>query len=265
MDHMRFIYSIYRSLIILIESRPVLDPKIFEVRPGISAVLLPNYPDFTIIAISNDFVQVTGIPRSELIGKGFFEKFPGSPLDPEFTGAQNIRASLNYVLQLKTPHCLPLQRYDLQNSDGSFTEKYWKPYNVPVLSDTGELVYLIHTADDVTDTVKARQTQEANQKLEHACQIREESERKYRRLFESIDQGFCLVELIYDANGKPIDHLFLETNPVYEMQTGLKNVLGKTARQVSPGIEPRWFELYDEVARSGVPARFYEESEALGR
>lgn len=146
----------------------MLDPRIFEAHPGNSAVLLPNAPDFTIVAVSNDFVRTTGVPRAELVGRGFFERFPGSPIDPEFTGEQNMRASLEYVLQHKQPHSLPQQRYDIPNADGSFTEKYWQPLNVPVLDAAGNLLYLIHTADDVTSLVKMEKIEADHQQLEAA-------------------------------------------------------------------------------------------------
>jgi|GEM_PF-4135094 hypothetical protein len=45
------------------------------------------------------------------------------------------------------------------------------------------------------------------------------SEEKYQILFNSIDEGFCIVEVIYDNKGKPIDYRFLEINPSFEWQT----------------------------------------------
>jgi PAS domain S-box-containing protein len=113
--------------------------------------------------------------------------------------------------------------------------------------------------------VKADKTEQAHQELIKAYHKIEESEKKYRNLFESIDQGFCVVEMIYDEAGEPVDHLILETNPVFEVQTGLKDVVGKTAREVEPDIETRWFQLYDKVVQSGKPVHFMEESKALDR
>ena len=39
------------------------------------------------------------------------------------------------------------------------------------------------------------------------------SEERYRTLFESLDEGFCVIEMLFDANEKPIDYRFLEVNP----------------------------------------------------
>lgn len=93
-----------------------------------------------------------------------------------------------------------------------------------------------------------------------------ESEERYRTLFDSIDEGFCIVEMLFDAEGKPQDYRFLEMNPSFEKLTGLSIVealRGKTARQLVPNLEEKWFEIYGRVAVTGEPVRFIEGSEAM--
>jgi PAS domain S-box-containing protein len=80
------------------------------------------------------------------------------------------------------------------------------------------------------------------------------SEQKYHSLFESIDEGFCLVEMIYDAHGKAVDMLFVETNPAFEQHTGL-DLAGKRAREALPDYEDFWIDLYAHVARTGEVVR----------
>ncbi|MFN6562179.1 MAG: PAS domain S-box protein [Nostoc sp. ChiSLP01] len=92
-----------------------------------------------------------------------------------------------------------------------------------------------------------------------------ESEHRYRMLFESIDEGFCLCEMLFDENGKPTDYRFLEVNQVFEMMTGLKEVVGKTARELVPNLEESWFEIYGRVVLTGEPVRFEEQSVAMNR
>ncbi|SDX67412.1 PAS domain-containing protein, partial [Thiocapsa roseopersicina] len=48
-----------------------------------------------------------------------------------------------------------------------------------------------------------------------------QSEAKYRCLFESIDEGFCIIEMLFDARDKPVDYRFLEVNAAFERQSGL--------------------------------------------
>ena len=135
----------------------MIDTKLFNARPGHSALVLPDSPKFTIVAVSDDFVSTTGIKRDDLIGKGLFEMFPKSPSDTDFSGDRNISASFDRVLKNKKPDRLQQQRYDLPNEDRSFTEKYWKVLNVPVLDEKNEVIYIIHTAEDVSDITKASQ------------------------------------------------------------------------------------------------------------
>jgi PAS domain S-box-containing protein len=92
-----------------------------------------------------------------------------------------------------------------------------------------------------------------------------ESERRYRTLFESIDEGFCVVQMIYDDANKPFDCRFIEVNPAFETQAGLKDAVGRTLRELVPSIEPRWFETFGQVARTGEPIRFVDFSMSLGR
>ncbi len=91
------------------------------------------------------------------------------------------------------------------------------------------------------------------------------SEQKYRRLFDSIDQGFCVIEVIFDAAGRPADYRFLEANPAFEAQTGLASAVGRRMRDLAPDHEQFWFDTYGRIALTGQPERFEHRAEALGR
>ena len=92
-------------------------------------------------------------------------------------------------------------------------------------------------------------------------------EDRYRRLFEEMQEGFALHEIIVDEAGKPIDYRFLEVNPSFERQTGLvaAEIVGKTVHEVIPGIEPEWVMRYGYVALTGEPASFVLPASSLGR
>jgi len=94
--------------------------------------------------------------------------------------------------------------------------------------------------------------------------VRRSGER-YSRLLESIDEGFCVVEILLDRDGRPADYRFIEMNKVFERQTGLVNPLGRTARELVPQLEQFWFDTYGEVALTGKARRFTYGSEAMGR
>lgn len=91
------------------------------------------------------------------------------------------------------------------------------------------------------------------------------SEERYRALFDSIDQGFCIVDVIFDEAGQPLDYVFVETNRAFQQQTGLADAAGRSMRALAPGHEQHWFEIYGRIALTGEPQRFEQRAEALGR
>ena len=94
-----------------------------------------------------------------------------------------------------------------------------------------------------------------------------ESERKYRMLFENMTAGFALHEMIYDEQGKPLDYRYLEINPAFERLTGVpgKALLGKTVKEVMPGTEQYWIDVFGKVARTGEPAAYQNYASELKR
>lgn len=91
------------------------------------------------------------------------------------------------------------------------------------------------------------------------------AEEQYRMLFEAMAQGFCIVEVLFDETQQPVDYRFLVTNPAFEHETDLGDVVGQTMRTLRPRHEARWFEVYGHIARTGEPQRFAHVAEQLGR
>ena len=90
------------------------------------------------------------------------------------------------------------------------------------------------------------------------------SEERYRALFDSMDEGYCVAEVLFDAGGRPIDYRFLEVNPAFERQSGLVDATGNRMRELAPGHEAHWFETYGRVAETGEATRFEHQAQALG-
>jgi len=82
-------------------------------------------------------------------------------------------------------------------------------------------------------------------------------------LFDSIDEGFCIVEVLFDGHDRAVDYRFLEANPAFERHTGLSRVQGKSMRQIAPAHEEHWFEAYGRVALTGESVRFENHARAL--
>jgi PAS domain-containing protein len=92
-----------------------------------------------------------------------------------------------------------------------------------------------------------------------------ESEKRYRTLFDSIDEGFCTIEVLFDGNDNPIDYRFLEVNASFEKQTGIQNAQGRRMREIAPQHEEHWFEIYGRIALTGEPVRFENQAAQLHR
>jgi PAS domain S-box-containing protein len=108
------------------------------------------------------------------------------------------------------------------------------------------------------DLVQSRQvTERVNAELRA-------SEERYRALFNSIDEAFCVVEVLFDTAGHPTDYRFLETNPAFEKQSGLHDAVGRRMRELAPHHEAYWFEKYGHVALTGESIRFVNEAQELG-
>ncbi|MEX2495508.1 MAG: ATP-binding protein, partial [Woeseia sp.] len=85
------------------------------------------------------------------------------------------------------------------------------------------------------------------------------SEQRYRTLFHSMNEGFCIIEKVQTNPGEQSDYRFISTNPAFETHTGISNVEGKTVREVVPSESQEWFDTYDKVILTGEPAEFERE------
>ncbi len=92
-----------------------------------------------------------------------------------------------------------------------------------------------------------------------------QSEERYRSLFEAIDEGFCVIEMLFDAKQRPVDYRFVEVNPAFELQAGMPGATGRRMLEFVDHIESHWLENYGRVAVTGEPIRFAAEYESLGR
>jgi PAS domain-containing protein len=116
------------------------------------------------------------------------------------------------------------------------------------------------TADDITEQKKAEQ-----EMLRIKDELAQRVTDKYYKIINSMDEGFCIIEVLYNKKKKAIDYRFLEVNPVFEKQTGLTNVVGKTMRELADDIEEHWFEIFGDVASTGNSRRFQHEAKPLKR
>ena len=87
---------------------------------------------------------------------------------------------------------------------------------------------------------------------------------RYRTLFESMDEGFCIIEFLDSPHGPLSDYIHVEANAAYERHAGIANVVGQKVREMVPDEADGWVELYGGVLHSGNPIRFQRELVATG-
>jgi len=90
-------------------------------------------------------------------------------------------------------------------------------------------------------------------------------ERRYRALFESMDEGFCVIEFFDGPHGPDSDYVHIMANAAYERHAGIPNVVGQTLREMVPDEADAWVARYGAVLRTGEPIRFEQELVATGR
>ncbi|MDB5884022.1 MAG: multi-sensor hybrid histidine kinase [Polaromonas sp.] len=90
-----------------------------------------------------------------------------------------------------------------------------------------------------------------------------ESEERYHNLFNSMDEGFCIIDMIFDDLGQAVDCRFLEVNPAFSLQTGLHDAVGKRMSDFTSDNDAGWMKICGEVFRSGSSVRFtHQENKA---
>jgi len=263
---------------------------LFEQAPGTFMVL---DPDLRIVAASDAYLRATMTRREEIVGKYVFDVFPDNPEEPGADAGRNSLASFKRVLHTGETDVMVVQRHDVRGPDGAFEARYWSPINSPIKNPDGSVAYIFHRVENVTEYIlrgrrdeeqakladalrertermeadlyarsheaaeASRQLKQANEELDRLNeQIKLEGETRFRTLFETMNEGFTLCEMIYDENGKPADWRYLEANPAWEDQTGLPlaGIVGKRVREILPNIESYWIEAYGQVVETGEPA-----------
>jgi PAS domain S-box-containing protein len=190
--------------------------------------------DFRIRTLNASAERNLGVPRESLLGRTHWDAFPGSAgtaVEEQYRRVMTERVEAHFA------HHYVGEGYDRHLEIDAYPT-----------DDGGMAVFWREVSERV--------------RTERALR---ESESRYRALFNSLDEGFCVIEVLFDERGRAVDYRFVETNPAFVQQTGLVDVVGKRINELNPRQEPYWCEIYGKVALTGEATRFEAPAESLNR
>ena len=190
--------------------------------------------DFRILTVNPAAERALGMTREQLIGRTHWSAFPasvGTDVEREYRRVVDERVDAHFTHHYVGDGYDRHLEIDAYSTDEGGIALFWR---------------------DVSLRIRAE------------ARLRE-SEARYRALFDSIDEGFCVLEVLFDDDDRAVDYRYLEANAAFEHQTGLVNVIGRTVNDLVPGLERHWFDTYGRVARTGEPTRFEAPADVMHR
>jgi PAS domain S-box-containing protein len=182
--------------------------KVFESAPALF-LLLGVDEGFPILDASDGYLRATHTDRETIVGRPLFEVFPDNPEDEAATGTTNLGSSLKRVLVTGRPDTMAIQKYDVRRPSGEgFEERYWSPVNAPVLGPDGQVRFIIHRVEDVTELSRARlEVLSRGQELQEANRQLREATEQFQAMY---DQGLFAARLRLDGTVADINRSAVE-------------------------------------------------------
>jgi PAS domain S-box-containing protein len=247
---------------------------LFQSAPGSYLVLRP---DLEIVDASEAYLRAVEARRDEIVGRPLFEAFPVNPGEPNSTGVANLRRSLERVVRERVPDHMAIQKYDIlvrRGPDPTFEARFWSPVNIPVTGPDGELRYILHRVEDVTEFVRADgaaaakaidadaremyqrgqilqdanlQLRRANAALAEARDLASGAERRAREILESISDAFMTLDRDWRIE-------YINREAARLLKRPERELLGKSIVEAFPDVEGSVFhEMFVRAELERIP------------
>jgi PAS domain S-box-containing protein len=223
---------------------------LFDASPTPFLVVAP--PEWLVVAVNDSRLAVTGGTREEQVGQRLFDLFPDDPNDPEASGVKNLTASFERVAATGKADKMPVQRYDMQDANGRFIERWWSPLNTPVLDGQGNVILIMHRVEEVTELVRLRGEADVSHQLAYDQQA------VITRLLESeaaLQESEARFRIMAGRLEQEVSEQTAERNRVWEMSRELLAVIGFDGQLKV--INPAWTATlgYDAATMADLRSR----------
>lgn len=140
--------------------------KIFKATPLPTLVLLPDAPHFTIVDVNSSFLKMKNHSENDIVGKSIFEVFSEANSYKNGSGVSDLCRSLQTVISSRIADKMPVQKFEIEIENNQWRRYYVESENVPVIDESGEIGYIVHTSIDVTEKENAvRKLRSTDKKL----------------------------------------------------------------------------------------------------
>lgn len=138
--------------------------KLLEALPGMYLILSP---ELLVVTASEMYLSAHSLSREATVGRYVFDVLAGVSVDDSASWLSELRASLQQVCETRTTSHLAYRKFFFHGEESS--ESYWRPSNSPVFGGDGELQYIIHRLEEVTELVRLTQDENAraNDTIQH--------------------------------------------------------------------------------------------------
>lgn len=228
---------------------------IFNCSPATLLVMDINAPYYTILDVNEAYLNATNSTREELVGKSVFGAFPANPTDEVSKNIERTVFSFEQAIKTKKPHTMYNYRYDIPiRGTAEFEERWWTTTNTPILDNAGDVIYFIHSPENVTELIKLGERERAG------VEALKNQRKQLYSTFMQAPVGIAIFkgpDYIVELINPPLCELYGQTpegmmgKPVFEVLSHAKGL----------GFE----ELLDDVRLTGKPFRGHDLSAPIYR